>query len=252
MIRIESLKRPIRLEDGDGPPRFVVKDALARIRSVIYRGDEVECPCCGGTFSLFLYSPYMATLCPRCLSIERYRLLCRFLEEETDFGKREMRVLDVAPLWAFQEFCRRHDLVDYLSVDIASPIAMRHMDIRALDLPDEHFDCIICYHVLEHIDDDEKALSELRRVLKPDGWAIIQVPIHVPRTVTRDDLTEAQAGRILRFPGHLRAYGPEYLDLLRSAGFSVEIVPYGRRFNDAELKRFGLDDSEDLYVSRKA
>jgi len=251
LFKIRSLKRPIRLDNDEGPPRFIFKEALAKVRCVIYRGDEVECPCCGRTFSLFLYSPYMATLCPNCLSIERYRLLCRYLDDETDFGKREMRVLDIAPMWSFQEFCRRHPKVDYLSIDIASPLAMRHMDIRALDLPDEHFDCVICYHVLEHIDEEMKALSELRRVLKPDGWAIIQVPIHVPRTIERDELTEAQAARILKFPDHLRAYGPEYIELLRAAGFAVEVVRFGREFDESELKRFGLDVTEDLYISRR-
>jgi len=248
---LPGIRRPIRVEEDGGPPRFIVKDALAKARCVIYRGDKVECPCCGRTFSLFLYSKYMATLCPNCLSVERYRLLCHYLEHETDFGKRRMSVLDVAPLYTFQEFCRRHDNIDYLSVDIQSPIAMKHMDIRSLDLPDESFDCIICYHVLEHIDDAETALSELWRVLKPGRWAIIQVPIHVPKTVEREDLTEAQAARILKYPGHLRAYGPDYRDLLEAAGFEVEIVPYAHSFSEEERRRFGLDINEDLYVSAK-
>jgi SAM-dependent methyltransferase len=247
---IKSLKRPVRTEDGEGPPHFIFKEAFAKARSVIFRGDGVECPCCARTFKLFMFSPYMATLCPNCLSIERYRLLCLFLDEETDFGSREMRVLDIAPMWSFQEFCRRHDKVEYLSIDIASPIAMRHMDIRALDLPDDQFDCIICYHVLEHIDNEAKALSELRRVLKPDGWAVIQVPIHVPRTVERSDLTEAQAGRILKFPDHRRAYGPEYSELLEAAGFEVQVVPFARSMSPEQLKRYGIDATEDIYVSR--
>lgn len=252
MLTIRSIQRPIRAQDEEGPPRFVVKEALAKVRRAIYRGEKVECPCCGMTFSLFLFSNYMAALCPNCLSVERYRLLCHFLENASEFGDREMRVLDIAPMWSFQEFCRRHENVEYLSIDIASPIAMRHMDIRALDLPDEHFDCIICYHVLEHIDDEMKALSELKRVLKPDGWAIIQVPIHVAKTIERGELTEAQAGRILKFPDHLRAYGPDYRDLLESAGFEVEVIPYARSFSKDELKRFGLDITEDLYISRKS
>jgi len=248
---IKSLERPIRIQDGDGPPHFIVKDALAKIRCVIYRGNKVECPCCGRTFSLFLFSPYMATLCPNCLSIERYRLLCKFLTDEMEFGKKPARLLDMAPMWSFQEYCRRHENITYLSADIASPLAMRHMDIRALDLPDKSFDCLVCYHVLEHIDDEMQALSELRRVLKPGGWAVIQVPIHVAKTVERKDLTEAQAARILKFPDHIRAYGPEYRELLEAAGFEVEVVPFARKFNAEELKRYGLDATEDIYVSRR-
>jgi len=241
----------VRIESPDEPPRFIVKDALAKVRRVFFRGEDVECSCCAMTFSQYLYSPYMATLCPNCLSIERYRLLCRYLEDETDFASKPMRGLDIAPMWYFQEFCRRHDNIEYLSIDIESPLAMRHMDIRALDLEDESFDCIICYHVLEHIDEEAKAVSELYRVLKPGSWAVIQVPIHVPKTIERDELTEAQANRIMKFPGHLRAYGPDYPRVLEAAGFEVEVVPFAKTFSEDELARYGLDASEDLYISRK-
>jgi SAM-dependent methyltransferase len=251
MAGIKTLKRPIRIEEEDGPPRFIVKDALARVRRLFFRGDAIECSCCGLEFGQYLYSPYMATLCPNCLSIERYRLLCRYLEHETEFAESPMRVLDIAPMWYFQEFCRRHDNIDYLSIDIASPLAMRHMDIRALDLPDDSFDCIICYHVLEHIDEEAQAVSELYRVLKPGGWGVIQVPIHVPKTIERDELTEAQATRIMKFPDHLRAYGPDYPEVLEAGGFTVEVVPFAKSFTEEELARYGLDVSEDLYVSYK-
>jgi hypothetical protein len=54
---IKSLKRPITIENGDGPPRYPVKEALGKVRSLIYHGHKVECPCCGETFALFLFSP---------------------------------------------------------------------------------------------------------------------------------------------------------------------------------------------------
>lgn len=248
---IVKLQRPLRVDNGDGPPRYPVKEALAKVRSLIYHGDKVECSCCGGMFSLFLFSPYYAALCPYCLSIERYRLLCRYLTEELDFGTREIRLLDVAPTWAFQEYCRRFDSVDYLSVDIASPLAMRHMDIRTLDLPSDEFDLLICYHVLEHIDEELKALRELRRVIKPGGRAIIQVPIHRESTVQREDLTTWQADRILIYDDHLRAYGKDFGDLLEQAGFSVTVDGFVKNYSREELKRYGLDRTEDLYICKK-
>ncbi|PKQ27640.1 MAG: hypothetical protein CVT63_06895 [Candidatus Anoxymicrobium japonicum] len=245
------LRRPIRIDNGDGAPRYPVKEALAKVRAVIFRGDKIECSCCGRSFSLFMFSPYMASLCPNCLSFERYRLLCRYLLDETNFGAREARLLDIAPTWAFQEFCRRHHRVSYLSIDIRSPLAMRHMDIRALDLPDDHFDILICYHVLEHIDDETKALGELLRVLKPGGRAVIQVPILVEKTVERFELTRAQAEHILKFPDHLRGYGKDFSGKLEAAGFAVEVVPFVKKFSRDEIKRYGLDPTEDLYVCRK-
>lgn len=252
MIKNKAVRRPVRIESGDGgPPRYPVKEALAKLRSIIYRGKKVECSCCGRTFSLFLFSPYMSALCPNCLSYERYRLLCKYLREETDFASREMNVLDIAPTWCFQEFCRGFNNIEYLSIDLESPMAMEHMDIRNLDLDDESFDCVICYHVLEHIDDDGKALAEIRRVLRPGGWAIIQVPIHVEKTVDRSELSEEEQEEILRFESHLRAYGKDFPEVLGRAGFDVEVDPYVKKFNKADLKRYGLDRTEDIYLCRK-
>jgi len=246
------LRRPVGIDNGNGPPRYPVKEGLARVRRLIYRGNRKECPCCGGTFSLFLFSPYMSALCPNCLSTERYRLLCRYLRDETDFGSREVSLLDVAPTWAFQEFCRSYEKVDYVSVDIASPMAMRLMDITDIDFEDSRFDHIICYHVLEHIDDDEKAVHELYRVLKPGGWAIIQVPmINSDRTVERSELTEEAAEKLLVFDDHRRAYGRDFTDLLESAGFEVDIVGFVRGFTADQIERYGLDKTEDLYICRK-
>jgi len=95
---MKTISRPIRIEENGGPPRYPVKEALAKVRSAIYRGHRVECSCCGREFGLFLFSPYQAALCPNCLSFERYRLLCRWLQDETDFGTREIEVLDIADL----------------------------------------------------------------------------------------------------------------------------------------------------------
>ena len=248
---MKTISRPIRIEENGGPPRYPVKEALAKVRSAIYRGHRVECSCCGREFGLFLFSPYQAALCPNCLSFERYRLLCRWLQDETDFGTREIEVLDIAPIWAFQEFCRRFNNVKYLSIDLVSPMAMRHMDIRDLDLPDDFFDVLICYHVIEHIDDEAKALSELYRVMKPGAFAIIQVPVHVKKTVQREELTEWQAKRILVYDCHLRAYGPDFKDTLEDAGFGVEVSNFVKEFTPQEIKRYGLDRTEDLYICRK-
>ena len=245
------LERPIRIENGDGPPRYPVKEALARVRDRIYRGDRCECACCGRSFKLFLYSNYMAALCPYCLSVERYRLLCKYLREKTDFGSYPMRVLDIAPMWCFQEFCRSFENVEYTSIDIESRLAMRHMDIRDLEFKDDHFDRIICYHVLEHIDDDRKAMDELYRVLKPGGQAVIQVPIFTEATIERDELSEAEAEDLLKYDCHLRSYGRDFGGILAVSGFDVVVVDFARRFSVEELKRFGLDCTEDLYVCTK-
>ncbi|MDD5748921.1 MAG: methyltransferase domain-containing protein [Actinomycetota bacterium] len=244
--------RPTRISIKPGrPPMYPIKKTLAVIRGIIYHGKRVECPCCGKSFSLFLYSPYMTAPCPYCLSFERYRLLCKYLSDETDFGKKEMSVLDIAPTWCFQEFCRKFESLNYTSVDLSSPLADHHMDIRKLRFPDSTFDWVICYHVLEHVDDDRAALQEIRRVMKKGGLAVIQVPIHRKKTVYRFELSSEEAKEILKYPDHRRAYGRDFKDLLLSTGFDVSVVPFVKKFSEQEIKRFGLDKSEDLYICRK-
>lgn len=249
---LNPVKRPlIRVPDGDGPARYPVKEACGRLRSVICHGHKVECSCCGRSFSLFLFSPYMTALCPNCLSMERYRLLCRFLRDETDFGTRPIRMLDVAPTYCFQEFCRRYPLVDYLSIDLYSDLAMRHMDLRSLDLESDTFDFLTCYHVLEHVDDDLAAVRELYRVMTPGGWGIIQVPIIIKETVLRSELSKEEAEKLLKFDDHLRAYGEDFPRLLSKAGFQVEVAQYAQGFTPAQIERYGLDGREDLHICRK-
>jgi SAM-dependent methyltransferase len=245
------LRRPLRIENGEGPPRYPLKEALAKIRYHIYKGDKRECSCCGRSFKLLLFSQQMAALCPYCLSFERYRLLCRYLLDATDFGSRPIKFLDIAPVWCFQEFCRAFDNVEYVSIDLQSPMAMRHMDLRDLEFKDDFFDCLICYHVLEHIDDDRRAISELYRVLKPGGWAIIQVPIFTERTMERCEFTEEEAEEILKYDCHLRSYGKDFGDRLAEVGFKLEIVDFVRRFSTDEITRYGLDPTEDLYLCHK-
>lgn len=245
------LSRPIRIEDGKEPPRYPFKQLLADIRGRIYRGEAYLCPCCGRGFKVLLYTPYMTAMCPYCLSMERYRLLCLYLDRRMGFGSAPARMLDIAPMWCFQEYCRARGNIEYVSIDIRSPLAMRHMDIKALEFRDDLFDCIVCYHVLEHIDDEQLALGELFRVLKPGGWAIIQVPIHVERTIERSELTTSEAEEILKYDDHLRAYGKDYLDRLESAGFLVDVDPFVRELSMADVALYGLDCTEDLYVCRK-
>ena len=87
--------------------------------------------------------------------------------------------------------------------------------------------------------------------MKPGAFAIIQVPVHVKKTVQREELTEWQAKRILVYDCHLRAYGPDFKDTLEDAGFGVEVNNFVKEFTPQEIKRYGLDRTEDLYICRK-
>ena len=103
--------------------------------------------------------------------------------------------------------------------------------------------------------DDRQAMRELCRVLAPSGWAMLNVPITANETIEDPSETDPME-RIRRFgqKGHVRRYGPDYMERLTAAGFEVTRISAGDLVADANIERYGLADpaSEDLfYCSRK-
>jgi SAM-dependent methyltransferase/DNA-directed RNA polymerase subunit RPC12/RpoP len=230
---------------------------LHRLKVLRYRGNRYICPCCGGRFRRFL--PYGVTRranaeCPECGSKERHRLLWLFLKNRTDILTTKLRVLHVAP----EEIIRKNLLgmsnLDYLSADLVSPLATVRMDITRIPFDDNSFDAILCSHVLEHVDDDHKAMLELCRVLRSGGWAIIQVPLDKNRGSTFEDprvVSPSERERLFGQKDHVRVYGRDYKSRLERAGFTVRIEGYARELGDDALK-FGLDPDEDIYYCTKS
>jgi SAM-dependent methyltransferase len=131
--------------------------------------------------------------------------------------------------------------LDYVSGDLEPGPRQLHLDVTALPFEDRHFDAIICSHVLEHVPDDRRALAELRRVLRPDGWAVLLVPILRERTI--EDPTETDPAERLRRFGqrdHVRVYGRDFYERLRDAGFAVTIQRPVLDMTDAERERYGV------------
>jgi ubiquinone/menaquinone biosynthesis C-methylase UbiE len=146
----------------------------------------------------------------------------------------------------------RERYIDYLAADLDSRKAMTVMDITDIQHPDGSFDVILCSHVLEHIPDDRKALSEFFRVLRPGGWAILQVPIAADTTFEDPTITDpAERQKLFGQHDHVRNYGPDYSSRLAEAGFSVSVDGFVRELDEAETERLGLMRHEDVYFCRK-
>jgi SAM-dependent methyltransferase len=131
---------------------------------------------------------------------------------------------------------------------------MEHFDLTDVPHPDDSFDAILCSHVLEHVPDDRRAMRELRRILRPGGWAIVQVPIDYTRAGTHEDpAIESPEDREREYwqSDHLRLYGNDFPDRLREAGFDVTVDSYLRDLPEPEINRYGLISLEDIYVCRK-
>jgi SAM-dependent methyltransferase len=175
-----------------------------------------------------------------------------YLRERTDYLDRPVRVLAVAPDPFLEQ--RARDLPwDYLSVDIEAGRAMRTMDLTALDLPDADRELVIAYHVLEHIVDDGAAMSEIHRVLRPDGRAIVEVPLAGEDT-DETLMTAPPAERTLRYgqPDHVRLYGrTDFGRRLRRAGLEFDEVRVGDAFAD-RVGLCALESDERFFVVRPA
>jgi predicted SAM-dependent methyltransferase len=224
------------------------------------KGDTFTDPIDGKSFRKFLPYGYGKqrenALSPSTLSLERHRLMWLFLMEETDFftSKKKKKVLHIAPEQCFLDIFRKQKNLDYITSDIESPIADVKADICNLPFNDNSFDIIFCNHVLEHIANDTKAMQELYRVLKPDGMGIFQIPQENSREKTFEDPTITdKKERTLIFGqyDHVRVYGRDYFDKLRSIGFKVDEIDYSKKLNTEQLKRFCLMKGEILPVCYK-
>lgn len=205
-------------------------------------GSERECPLCGWTGGEFRprldsRKPTADSRCPRCGSLERHRLAFIALRSRLTMVGNTLHFAPEKPI----ENWLRGVSQSYLSCDLEPGRAMDAADIADLKYPSNSFDLIWCSHVLEHVHDDRAAISELQRVLTSSGTCVVAVPIW--RRVTFEDPTIVSPEERLKHFGqgdHVRLYGLDIEDRLRSAGFQVEVIT-SRDFDPAVVGRHGLD-----------
>lgn len=242
-------------------PGFL-KPPLRRFRSFLtglsYRGTGRLCPVCetaSRKFAPFGEIPRSDALCVNCGALERHRLTWLFFRRRTDlFGRKPAKMLHVAPEPAIEVALREHLGETYVTADLNDPKAMLRMDITDIRLPDESFDVIYCSHVLEHVPDDRKAMRELRRILKSDGWALFQLP--VDRDVTFEDPTVTdpeERARLFGQQDHVRVYGPDCADRLGEAGFKVTVTRSSDFLSEEEIETMGITRAAgEIYYCTKA
>ena len=229
----------------------------ARLLSVFYMGNKVECPVCGSHYKQFL--PYgrigrSNALCPNCLALERHRLMWLYLQEKTDFFTSELKLLHVAPEYCFINRFEALKNLDYITADIESPLAKVKMDIHHIPFEEAVFDVTFCNHVMEHVTDDLRAMQELHRILKPGGWAIIQSPLDPRHETTLEDPTiTSPQDRLKHYwqEDHLRLYGLDYKNRLEKAGFLVTEDRFAAELPLETALRYALPRGEVIYFCKK-
>jgi len=225
----------------------------------------VKCPICKSRFEIF--KPFGLPIrknaqCPNCQSLERHRLLWLYLQTKeriNDF--KNIRILHFAPEEIFFNYFSNNNKIEYFPVDLYPEIykykgqsKISRADITQIPFPQNHFDFILCNHVLEHIIDDKRAMAELYRVMKKGGFGIFQVPIDYSRESTYEDFSITDPSkREIEFGqyDHVRWYGKDYPERLKNAGFKVYEDEFVKTFNTKGLFKNGLMKNEIIYNCKK-
>ena len=236
----------------------LILETKRALRGLAHVGFRHKCNCCGWRLRAFVErGEFLGTshdgYCPRCNAKARHRGLWLFLNEQGLLANDRIRLLHVAPWPKIAGLLSALENVEHVGVDIRpSPGVTMIGDVTSLPIEDKSFDAIVCVHVLEHVEDDKKAISELHRVLKPDGWAVISVPMRMDRP-TFEDPTITDPKDRERFFGesiHVRYYGTDFGLRLEAGGFEP-------RFHmgtdvDREIRRlYGLRDNENIFFCTK-
>ena len=228
---------------------------IEKIRIAALRAGPYYCPICQRSYSRFLSMgtpPRPHSRCPGCNSLERHRLLWVSLARLQAQGvlSKGGRLLHIAPEACLAKILRKD--FEYVSVDICAPEAQIRTDIGALCFSDQCFDAIICNHVLEHVPDDRRALSELHRVLKQGGWGSIQVPMKGDETQENPAVIDpAERQRLYGQADHVRQYGDDFRARLREAGFDVIELQKKDILDPIELERLSVACEKSVILVRK-
>lgn len=230
-----------------------------KVLGLFYAGTDVRCPVCDHGYKKFLpygrINPRPNALCPNCLSLERHRLIWLYLKERTPFFSKKLDVLHIAPEACFIKRFEKLHGDRYITADIESPLAKVKMDIHEIPFKENSFDVVLCNHVLEHVNNDIKAMSEIHRVLRPGGFSIMQVPFFspIPETTYEDFTITDPKGREKAFgqDDHVRKYGHDYSARIKRAGLTPVEDQFVNEKSDEERKKFGLVKGEIIYKGVK-
>ncbi|MDH6251920.1 SAM-dependent methyltransferase [Chryseobacterium sp. H1D6B] len=245
---------------------------LERIKNKIklfsHSGSNYQCPFCGySSKDLEVVGHDLAVLrekhvigggrraagCYKCQSRDRERLLYAFIVEELQLPK-ETSILHIAPELKLSKVLLGKNFKEYICGDLFTegyhyPEHVKNISVLEIPYENDHFDLVICNHVLEHIPDDSKAMKEILRVLKPGGKAILQVPISKNSLHTHEDFTILDPKKREELFGqfdHVRIYGQDYVTRLENSGYTVNRVNISDKY-----KKFGVNQEEDLFFCEK-
>ena len=225
---------------------FKIEYPLRSIYYLFYKGDNYQCNICQKDIRNFITSHH-DKICPRCGSLSRTRRLWQIIDAHFDLDK--LSILDFSPSRSIYRILNKEKF-NYTSSDLSGDfISTVSYDITAIDAKDESYDLIICYHVLEHVENDIKAMQELKRVLSRNGSCVIQTPFKTGE-IYEDYSIKTPEQRLKHFgqDDHVRIYSAIGLkERLENVGFKVKL----KSFEEKPENRNGFKEKELLLICQK-
>ena len=215
------------------------------VSGILYRNKQgnVYCPCCGKHFTDFQDYRYyddekhfnpttfsrsrQDVICGFCRSAPRHRIIAEWAEQNIGLLKKS-EILYFAPELSMMLWFRKHG-IKVRTADLFDKRAELKLDITAIDFPDGSVDMIFCNHVLEHVSDHMRALSELHRILRKGGRLIISFPMDegLDRMIEDKNASAEDRTRFFGQHDHLRLFGRDSSKMLENAGFEADIIELG-------------------------
>lgn len=261
-LSLQAMKKLISAVIRHVPRKYLqrISGPALKIVGLFLRGRAVICPVCHTSFRKFLpygrLNPRPNALCPNCLSLERHRLIWMYLKEKTRFFQESQSVPHIAPEACFiPRFEKIHRNL-YITADLESPLAKVKLDIQKMPFTDNTFDVVLCNHVLEHVADDIASMKEIARVLKPGGFAIMQVPFFHPvpeKTISDAAITDPRMReKMFGQDDHVRRYGKDYPRRIEQAGLIAVQDNFVDTLPDYQRREYGLVQGEIIYKGVKS
>jgi SAM-dependent methyltransferase len=243
--------------------------------SIVHFGLRNKCQLCGANTSWLRDQGYgfevlerlqvvgglkrYSDACPVCWSSSRTRLIYLYLQEKAFLAGPNIDILHFAPERALASRLFETHRHRYVAADIDPGIyqisaPVRPLDLTELTIEDNSFDLVLCCHVLEHIEADRQAMSELYRVMRPGSTGIFQVPVALKLEKTREGIVPKNESERIQLYGqrdHVRIYSADdYVSRLQHAGFEVEQW-WAYEITPQKAQKMNVDPFERLFVCKK-
>ena len=230
------------------PEKFLKKNQrfLRNLISIFYIGSKYQCNICDFKMSHFVKLKNEDKLCPKCGSLARTRKLWDLLKNDVE----NKTILHFSPSPSLRTKIELLNGIKYVTSDYAGEFeATKKLDIESINEPNDNYDLVICYHILEHIKNDIEAMKELYRIIKPKGKCIIQTPFREGEIYENDEV-KTDKERLIHFGqrDHLRIYSVEGLmNRLKSAGFQTKLKEY----ETVDNNNYGFNPNEKVIIAEK-